>query len=661
MSESPMRFVMTCPNCLITLKVNDRFSGQFVRCKFCNHKFEALAPDFPPTVGPAESGADLSNIHSIGVENARIYVTCPNCSTLLKVRSSYAGNYVRCAKCQKKFMVSNTVEPPGWANPERPGYGLVKQPDGSLTLHQADQQLDGPARSDAQSEPENVRDVLARIHNGFRILQEDRARYRRERNTVVTLFKKLHRKYDLLKSKRVENRLELDRLTDELALVRQGLETSQADHQALRQEHERILTDLENLRADRDTLARQRDATEAQLQQLRVEREQLRSELDQAWQSHARLDAELTSVRESVGTRAAGELDKLRTEHELLQTEADRLREQVQVLRAELSDREHLAELLAQRDEEVRSTRLLSDGLGRKVQGVEAALADLQASRDDLNRQLREQHDQLGTVRAERDLLQEQMRGRTEALKAAEARLDVLTEQLRAREEDLGARLSDLERLADERQAAVHEAEGLRASLGQLQQDARHGEQQRVARIAELQRSLDEAEQQHRNERTQLAEQLRSARAQLGSEESRRQALETRIAELEDKLKQSRIDQRSVPEPDRFQPAPPLPSILQPKLPLPEDELVAAIAEVHVKGREQVRSVDHIKPHILTFTKPLIPPNGRPALAQQQAAIGVELEAARQEIAKLRGQLAAMAAAESETSSMLEEMGIRLQ
>ena len=81
MSESPSRFLTVCPHCLITLKVNYRFSGQLVRCKFCNHKFEALAPDVPPTIGAAESRADLSNTDSIDAETARIRVACPNCST----------------------------------------------------------------------------------------------------------------------------------------------------------------------------------------------------------------------------------------------------------------------------------------------------------------------------------------------------------------------------------------------------------------------------------------------------------------------------------------------------------------------------------------------------------------------------------------------------
>ena len=44
MSEASY-FVAVCPNCLVSLNVKYVYSGNYVRCKHCDHKFRALSPD----------------------------------------------------------------------------------------------------------------------------------------------------------------------------------------------------------------------------------------------------------------------------------------------------------------------------------------------------------------------------------------------------------------------------------------------------------------------------------------------------------------------------------------------------------------------------------------------------------------------------------------
>src|SRR5262249_32735461 len=108
-SHPPSRFIAVCPNCLVRLKVNHAFSGHMVRCKFCEHKFEALAPDSPPDPGLSMSEAKLSEIDSLLSENGRMSVVCPHCSTYLRVRSVHAGHHVRCGQCQNKFLIPKLV------------------------------------------------------------------------------------------------------------------------------------------------------------------------------------------------------------------------------------------------------------------------------------------------------------------------------------------------------------------------------------------------------------------------------------------------------------------------------------------------------------------------------------------------------------------------
>ena len=74
-----------------------------------------IAPDFPePARSEKESAGPLLLDDD---ESDRFNVNCPTCTATLSVRRAYAGQYVRCRKCNSNFLVPNIIEAP---KPERP-------------------------------------------------------------------------------------------------------------------------------------------------------------------------------------------------------------------------------------------------------------------------------------------------------------------------------------------------------------------------------------------------------------------------------------------------------------------------------------------------------------------------------------------------------------
>jgi len=237
MVETPSKFIVVCPNCLISLRVKYAWSGRHVRCKHCNHKFQALAPDFPLTPSLDESAAAVLTVNSISSEVDRMSVVCPSCSASLRVRSIHAGRYVRCGQCEEKFVVPSVVQAPGQANLTSIDANLLNQLNGKLEHPHADPQPGEAAR--AVSELETVRGVLGRFLAEFGTLQQDRVRIRMERNTIRDRFKRLRGKYELLKSERDNDRSEHQRLGAELATIREALGASNPeDIGILKAEHE---------------------------------------------------------------------------------------------------------------------------------------------------------------------------------------------------------------------------------------------------------------------------------------------------------------------------------------------------------------------------------------------------------------------------------------
>jgi len=110
MSEMPSHFMAVCPNCLVGLRVKLAYSGSPVRCKHCEHKFRAFAPDHATT--PSSEEYTTGPVTAPGSDPERIDVVCPICSTALSVRRAYAGQHVRCQKCEHKFLVQKIEELP---------------------------------------------------------------------------------------------------------------------------------------------------------------------------------------------------------------------------------------------------------------------------------------------------------------------------------------------------------------------------------------------------------------------------------------------------------------------------------------------------------------------------------------------------------------------
>ncbi|MGA7497359.1 MAG: hypothetical protein WBX00_11580 [Isosphaeraceae bacterium] len=664
MVETPSKFIVDCPNCQISLRVKYAWSGRHVCCKHCDHKFQALAPDFPPAPSHDESAAAVLMVNSISSEVDRMSVVCPGCSASLRVRSIYAGRYVRCAHCEEKFLVPSVVQAQRQANLTSVDANLLNQLNGKLEHPHADPQPREAARAVSESEPETVREVLSRMLADFGTLQEDRVRIRMERNTIRAQLKKLRGKYELLKSERDNDRSEHQRLGAELATIREALGAStpedigilKAEHESLRRERDRIVAELGALRDDHNAMQSQRDSIQAQLELLRGELDRLGSEHDQERQEHQRLGAELATIREALEPFTPGEINSLKAEREFFKTETDRLREQVKTLRGELSVRGNPAELLAQRDDEIRSARVLGDQLKEQIRHLEAALEGAQADRDQLNQEVRDQHDQLAAARARCDRLSERIHERDEALESSHAKLEEIARQLRGRDDELSGKLAELERLTEQLQAALNDAKQLRTTLAQREQEVRLESHQRHAQVDDLHRTLDEAVKNHLHERDQLAEQVRLTREQLESEVSQRAALQARIGELQDALQKLEIDRSTALGSERPRPTAEFHSTTGARRSVHTE----ALAEIQVSAQENARPADRLNASIVALAQSLITPDADDSLAQSQTAPDAGLEAARQENEVLRKKIAELEKSKQSLSSMLGNMGIRV-
>ena len=750
MVETPSLFIAVCPNCLMSLRVKSAWSGRNVRCKHCTHKFQALAPDFPPTPSLDESAAAVSIVNSINSQVDRLSVVCPSCSAPLKVRSIYAGRHVRCCHCEKKFLAPGMVQSPEQANLTSIDVNLLSQLLGKLEHSHADGQPREAARAVFESDSETVRGVLERMLAEFDTLQEDRVRIRMERNTIRARFKKLRGKYERLKSER-DNELhehqrlgaeyatisealgaltpedigslktehesllqqhdrydselrtlrknrdalqaerdssqalldqlrgELDRLRSEqdqgrqehhrqnaeLATLREALGTLtaedigslKAEHESLLQQHDRYDSELRTLRKNRDALQAERDSSQALLDQLRGELDRLRSEQDQGRQEHHRQSAELATLREALEPFTPGEISSLKAERESFKTETDRLREQLQILRGELSARGELAELLAQRDNEIDSARVLADQLKEQIRHLETALENAQAERDQLNLGMRAEHDQLEAARAQCDRLTERIHERDAALESAHAKLEEIAQQLHGRDNELSGKQAELERLAGQLQPALNEANLLLTTLAQREQEVRLESHQRHAQVEDLRRSLDEALKIHLHERDRLAEQLRLTREQVESEVSQRTALQARIGELQDTLQKLKIDRGTILgyERPRLTGEPPSATITSRSVP------TESLAGIQVSVPENARPADRVNANIVALAQSLITPDAGDSPGQSQIASEAELKLARQEIEVLRKKNAELERAKHKVSSMLGSMGIEVR
>src|SRR5581483_7394874 len=97
-----MPLLLSCPSCTTRLKVADRHAGHKVRCR-CGHIF--VAP------GSGSAWAD------------RVIVACGGCRTTLKVPEIALGKKVRCPTCSAIFVASSpAVAVHGRAAPDGSGH-----------------------------------------------------------------------------------------------------------------------------------------------------------------------------------------------------------------------------------------------------------------------------------------------------------------------------------------------------------------------------------------------------------------------------------------------------------------------------------------------------------------------------------------------------------
>ena len=749
MVETPSKFIAVCPNCQISLRIKYAWSGCRVCCKHCNHKFQALAPDFPPAPSLDESAAAALIVNLISSEVDRMSVVCPSCSASLKVQSIYAGRYVRCGQCEKKFLVPSVVQAQRQANLTSIDANLLNQLNGEFEHFHADPQPREAARAVSESEREAVRGMLGRILADFGTLHEVRNAIQSQRDSIQAQLEQLRGELDRLGSEHDQERQEHHRQGAELATIREALGAStpedigilKAEHESLLRERDRIFAELGTLREDRNAIQSQRDSIQAQLEQLRGELDRLGSEHDQERQEHHRQGAELATIREALGAstpedigilkaeheslcrerdrivaelgtlredrnaiqsqrdsiqaqleQLRGELDRLESEHdqerqehhgqgaelatirealepftpgeisslkaerESFKTETDRLRKQVQTLCGELSAQGNPAELLAQRDDEIHSARVLGDQLKEQIRHLEAAIEGAQADRDQLNQEVRDQHDQLEAARAQCDRLSERIHERDEALESAHAKREEIAQQLRGRDDELSGKQAELKRLAEQLQAALNDAKRLLTTLAQREQEVRLESHQRDAQVDDLHRTLDETVKNHFHERDRLAEQLRHTREQLESEVSQRTALQARIGELEDALQKLEIDRGTVLGSER----PRLTADFHTTTGAKRSVHTEALAEIQVSPQESARPADRLNASIVALAQSLITPDADASLAQSQIAPDADFKVARQENEVLRKKIAELERSKKSLSSMLGNMGIRV-
>lgn len=77
-----------CPACARELRINRRFEGKVVRCKYCAASFTMLPQD---------------NLHD---GRKAFYANCPHCQQELRVAAKYLGQQVACKFCSGELTVN---------------------------------------------------------------------------------------------------------------------------------------------------------------------------------------------------------------------------------------------------------------------------------------------------------------------------------------------------------------------------------------------------------------------------------------------------------------------------------------------------------------------------------------------------------------------------
>jgi predicted Zn finger-like uncharacterized protein len=616
MSESPSHFVAVCPNCLVSLRVQASYNGRHVRCKHCDHKFRALSPDLPSSTTPSSHEHSTSPLGVPVPDPERITAVCPHCSAALSVRKAYAGQYVRCKKCDQKFLVPNVIEPrtepPGIAEPSAASDDLFDQ------LYRELDRLEptGPEPQDnaAAEEAPSPAAAAALPAEGSPAGQPD-----------TELLDRLA----AVESTRDAALAELEQLLDDHGRLRQQLEHQQAELERLR---------AEGVEPERGLHGSHQEAA-GQLQQ-RVE--ELEAELAGRGDLAGRLaaqDSELQEARQQIDAmgQQAGELEQSRS---AVNSERDSLRREIESVQRELESlREELGNALAERD----SHR-------DQAQSRDQALAGSEVRIQGLTEQLRSVDEDRLARTAEIERLQaetERLQGENQHLGTERQRLQAEIERLEGERQRLEAERQGLDaergRLEADRQAATERADQLHAEFGHRERGLGEEADRLRGELDDLRRRLADAEQARQDETNQRGEQLRQLDDRHQAALSENASLQATIQQHLESLERERAGHGQAMEARETELRAESHSALDAERARHAEEL----SRVEARLNEAAEQVERLKAEILT-------------LAQTRPAHDADLEAARLEIQDLRSKLAETETTKRSMSSLLEGMGIRL-
>jgi len=657
MSEMPSHFLAVCPNCLVSLRVRVAYSGSHVRCKHCEHKFRAFAPDHPVT--PSSEEYQAGPLNTPGSVAERIDVLCPNCSASLSVRSELAGQHVRCNQCDHKFLVKKIEEVPaqiGHADSESNLFDrLDGQPEGPRSA------LVEPCTSDQRPELAGelaaIREENERLSARLNTLQDDLAAIQSERDSLRVQLEQFRGDHDRLRSEHEKDRQEHQRLLAELA---EQLRQRDNEIAAKVEELEGLATlrqadaaESENLRG---TLARREQELQQESEGLRGQIDELRRSLAGADQARGdertRLDEQLRLAREDLDS-ARSEIGTLQSRLSELVDRHDQLKvdqlEAIEAQRAELGaefqaqiedqQTRHVEQIAGLHSRAAADARQENEGLRGQIDQLHRTLASAEQAHGDEKRRLDEQlqlaRQELDSARSEIGTLQSRLSELVD--RHDQLKVDHL-EAIEAQRAELGAEFQA--QIEDQR---ARHAEQITELHARAEADARQASEGLRGQIDELQRTLASAEQTHGDEIGRLDEQRHLAREELDSTRSEMGALQSRLSELLDRHDQLKADHLEAIEAQRGE----LGAEFRAEIEAQESRHAEQLAELHARAEANDQLVERLKAEILM-------------IAQSRSAPDADLAAAREEIADLRAKLADTEISKRSMSSLLEGMGIRL-
>lgn len=188
MSESIPNLTTICPRCRSLLRVKPTSLGKTIGCTRCDHRFVA---QLNLGLDDESSGDYTAPPVAAPPDEERLEIFCPECAAGLSVRKVYVGQYVRCRKCNYKFVVRS----PTAANP--PPRLASSSGRGDFDT------LELLARLSNQDDD---RDELKRAHDALQAAHQE----------LLTAHAELQAKLGEFAARQVAHEAERERLRDEL-------------------------------------------------------------------------------------------------------------------------------------------------------------------------------------------------------------------------------------------------------------------------------------------------------------------------------------------------------------------------------------------------------------------------------------------------------------